>query len=196
MDTTAPDYLRRRLQRYEASIDRTRERLRNPAANGTFSASAPYSEQCALPALLDSLAGMPAEAAALNEEYARITRKLDVLARESGSFYREILMNDLTNLAHTYHATACHASICNLPDYAATDACRRRLINLLLAELRADHDVAGIEALLSVIDDNLKGSVTAPDHETAGSLANPACFVVTDPDHGSSRTCSRQIRID
>jgi len=196
MDTTAPDYLRHRLQRYEACIDRTRERIGNPQAFGNLAASAPYSEPCAIPVLLDSLTGMPAEAAALREEYARITKKLEVLARESGSFYRESLMNDLTDLANTYHATSCHASICNLPDDAATDACRRRLINLLLAELRPDHDVAGVEALLSVIDDNLRGSVAVPDHEAAGSQTDPAGFVVTDPDRRSSRTCSRQIGID
>ena len=196
MDTTAPDYLRHRLQRYEGCIDRTRGRIGNLQAFGNLSASAPYSEQCALPVLLDSLTGMPAEAAALREEYARITRKLDVLVRESGSFYRESLMNDLTTLAHAYHAAACHASICNLPEDAATDACRRRLINLLLAELRSDHDVTGIDALLSVIDDNLRGSVTVPDHEAAGTPSLRTCFVVTDPDHGSSHTFSRQIRID
>ena len=196
MDTTAPDYLRRRLQRYEACIDRTRERLRNPQAFGNISASAPYSERCALPVLLDSLTGTPAEAAALREEYARITRKLEALARESGSFYRESLMNELTTFTYSYHAAACHAGICNLQDDAATDACRRRLISLLLAELRADHDVAGIEALLSVIDDNIRGSVAVPDHRAAGLPADHACFAVADPDRRSSRTCSRQIRID
>jgi len=194
MLTTASDYIRHRLQRYEASIDHTRASFRDPSAHGELIASAPYSEQCALPVLLDSLAGNPNETA-MRQEYARITKKLEALARESGPGYRESLMKDLTNIAHMYHASACHASICNLSDEVATAPCRKRLISLLLAELRVDHDVTGIEALLSMIDDNIRGSATVPEHSPA-SPEGRSCFAVTEPDHNSSQKYSRQIRID
>jgi hypothetical protein len=197
MDTTASDYIRHRLQRYEASVDYTRDHLRNPPASGNFTASTPYSEQSALPVLLDSLAAMPDEEAALRQEYARITKKLEVLARESGPGYRESLFKDLTNLAHTYHASACHASICNLPGEATTDPCRRRLINLLLAELRVDHDMSGIEALLSMIDNNLDGSVTVPEYDATGSPDNGKAYIgVSEPENVSLRGDSGQIRIE
>jgi hypothetical protein len=197
MDTTASDYTRHRLERYEASVDQAKARLRDPAAPGNPAASAPYAEQCAIPALLDSLAGTPDEQV-LRRDFARITGKLEVLARESGPGYRTRLFSELSCLVHTYHASACHASICTVPCTAAADPCQRRLIDLLVAELAGDHDVSGIEALLAMIDDNLRRSVTIPgsdaaDPHKAGRMADTAG---TEREHVTSRRDSGQIGIE
>jgi hypothetical protein len=190
MDTTASEYIRHRLERYEASIDRASAGLRDPPA------SAPYAEQCAIPALLDSMAGHP-DRRAFQEDYLRITQKLETLARGSGPVYRTRLFDDLTGLVHVYHASACHAGICTISAEAASDPCRRRLISILLDELRRDHDVSGIEALLSGIDENLRLSGIAGRLMTgeapAGRHANS---VEPNPVHESSRNDSRQIRIE
>jgi hypothetical protein len=196
MVTTTTDYIRHRLQRYEASVDHIRACLRDPSAAGNFTASAPFAEQCAIPVLLASLAGNPGEEAALRQDYARITKKFEALLRESGPGYRERLFKDLESLAHAYHASACHAGICNLPHETATDPCGRRLISLLQEELRKDYDVSGVEALLSVIDENLRRLVPCPGKEGAGSsAAGEAYATVTDTETCSSRGNSGQIRI-
>lgn len=197
MDTTASEYIRHRLEKYETSIDHTRAGLQDPSGTGKLSASAPYAEQCAIPVLLDSLSGNPDEQAALIQDFARITKKLEVLARESGSNYRACLFEDVKRLAHAYHASACHASIGNLRNGAATDPCRRRLINLLLSELAEDHEVSGIEALLTMIDDNLQRSVTVPGKDAPGSHAagHRAYATVTEPEHSTPHKDSGQIGI-
>jgi hypothetical protein len=196
MDTTASGYIRHRLERYESAIDHTRVRLRETWYPGNLAASAPFAEQCAIPVLLDSLAGDPDEQV-LREEFFRITRKLEVFARESGPGYRAKLFSDLEYLVHEYHAFACHAGIGNLRNGIATDPCRRRLINLLLSELAGDHDVSGIEALLALIDDNLRRSVTDPGKDTAGShtAGHPADSTISEPEHGAARGDFRQIGI-
>jgi hypothetical protein len=196
MDTTASGYIRHRLERYEAAIDHTRATLRETPAPGDLAASAPYAEQCAIPVLLDSLAGDPDEQV-LREDFFRITRKLEVFARESGPLYRARLFNDLEYLVHAYHASACHAGICNLRNGTATDPCRRRLIDLLLSELAGDHDVSGIRALLASIDDNLQRSMTTPGKDTAGShtAGHLADSTISGPEHGTSCGDSRQIGI-
>jgi len=188
MDTPASRYIRHRLERYEAAIDHTRATFRETPASGNLAASVPYAEQCAIPVLLDSLAGDPDERV-LREEFLRITRKLEVFARESGPVYRASLFCDLENLVHAYHASACHAGICNLRHGTATDPCRRRLINLLLSELARDHDVSGIRALVASIDDNLRRSVTDSGKDTAEShTANyQADIPITEPEHDTSR---------
>jgi hypothetical protein len=197
MDTTASDYIRHRLLRYEASIDKTRARFQDPAATGSLTASAPFAEQCAIPALLDSLTGNPSEQAVLRQDYVRITKKLELLARESGPGFRASLFTELTDLAHAYHASACHASICTIPDEAATDPCRRRLISLLLAEMKRDHDVSGIEAFLSMIDDNHQRSVTVHDTGRTGLPAGDRARTRgAGPEHGSSGRDSGQVRIE
>jgi len=196
MDTTASRYIRHRLERYEAAIDLTRARLRETPGPGTCAASAPYAEQCAIPVLLDSLAGDPDEQV-LREEFFRITGKLEAFARESGPGYRDMLFSDLEHLVHAYHASACHAGIGNLPNGSAADPCRRRLINLLLAELARDHDLSGIAALLALIDDNLRRSMTAMGKDTTGSPApgHQAEITLPEPEHGASRGNSRRIGI-
>jgi hypothetical protein len=196
MDTTASGYIRHRLERYEAAIDHARATLRETPAPGNLAASAPYTEQCAIPVLLDSLAGDPDERV-LREEFFRITRKLEAFARESGPGYRASLFCDLEYLVQEYHASACHAGICNLRHGTATDPCRRHLISLLLAELAGDHDVSGIRTLLALVDDNLQRSVTVPGKDTAGSpvAGHPADSTISEPEHGTSRRDSRQIGI-
>jgi hypothetical protein len=196
MDTTAPDYIRHRLQQYEATIDQTRVRFQNTTTTGSLNAYAPFAEQCAIPTLLDSL-GNPAEKAALMQDYARITKKLEFLSQECGPAFRASLFTELIDLVHVYHASACHASICNLPEEAATDPCQRRLISLLIAELRRNNDVSGIEEFLSMIDDNHQRSVTAEDNESAGSPAiRRTSTRAADPEHGSSRKDPGQVRIE
>jgi hypothetical protein len=196
MDTTAPDYIRHRLQQYEASIDQTKVRFQNTTTTGSLNASAPFAEQCAIPALLDSL-GNPDEKAALMQDYTRITKKLEFLSQECGPAFRASLFTELTDLVHVYHASACHASICNLPEGAATDPCQRRLISLLIDELRQDRDVSRIEAFLSMIDDNHQRSGTVRNNESTGSpTVSRTSTRATDTEHGSSRGDPGQVRIE
>ena len=95
------------------------------------------------------------------------------------------------------HASACHASICTIPGTAATDPCQRRLIDLLVAELAGDHDVSGIEALLTMIDDNLRRSVTIPGNDATDPHAagHPADSTGPGQEHVTSRRDSGQIGI-
>jgi len=195
MDTTASDYIRHRLEKYEMSVDHTIAGSRAPYATDSTNASAPFTERCAIPALLDSLEGHPDENA-LRQDYARITRKLEVFARENDSGYRARLFEEFIGLVHAYHASACHASICNLSGEIASDPCRRRLINILLSELRRDHDLSGIDAMLSMVDDNLSRSMTDRGANGEGVPATSrASDAARRPEQGSSRDDSRQIRI-
>jgi hypothetical protein len=195
MDTTASDYIRHRLERYERSVDMTMAGLRDLHSPVCINASAPFAEQCAIPALLNSLAGHPDENT-FRQDYTRITRKLEVFSRGSGPVYRARLFDELVRLVHEYHASACHAGICNLSGEAAVDPCRRRLISLLLSELRRDHDLSGIDSMLSMVDDNLSRSVTVRDDGGEGGTATSRAYnAAGKPEQGSSRDNSRQIRI-
>lgn len=195
MDTTPSEYIRRRLVRYEESVDRIPVDSPSPGTTAPLRASAPYAEQCAIPALLDSLAGHPEEAS-MRQEYARITGKLEISARESGEGYRTQLLEDLVSLVHAHHASACHADLCNLTGETADDPCRRRLISLLVTELRRDHDLSGIDAMLSIVDDSIQDSRRSA--RSGGEdlpAVDPACAPGSAHDRGASREGSRQIRI-
>jgi hypothetical protein len=155
MDSTAADYIRHRLEKFERAIDDTSLHFSELESFGTWYASAPYYEKCMIPSLLDSLSASDPVHATLMQEYLRIVQRLESFSNERGREYRDLLFQDLRHYTHAYHAAVCHAHLCGIGPDTALDIGRRDLIGELCRELQDDYDIAGIGALVAILDDNL-----------------------------------------
>ncbi|MCK9630880.1 MAG: hypothetical protein M0R30_04500 [Methanoregula sp.] len=157
MTPAATDYIRHNLQKFERSIDDTAEHFSEPGDPGPGFASAPYFEKCLVLTQLDSFEGSESDYAALVKEYHRITQRLDTFNKEKGKEFRDRLFSDLQTFTHRYHAAVCHVYLGQIKPDDACDISRRDLIGELCRELKGDYDIPGIEALITMLDDNLSG---------------------------------------
>jgi hypothetical protein len=157
MTPAATDNIRHYLQKFERSIDDITGHFIEPGDPGPGYASAPYYEKCSIRILLNSFDGSESDYAALVKEYHRITQRLDTFNKEKGKEYRDRLFYDLQTFTHRYHAAVCYVHLGQINPDEGWDMSRRDLIGELCRELKGDYDIPGIEALITMLDDNLSG---------------------------------------
>jgi hypothetical protein len=173
MDTHLTDQIRHHLKRYEDSIDEIDRHFNQLAASGPGCAGVPYLEKNRITRLLHTLDTNDPRFADFVQEYGRITGKLGRLEQKRGPVYRELLFADLKHCLDRYHAAVCHASISSISVESDPDLLNRDLILVLLAELKKDFDVSGIEQVIGMLDNEVR-SISAPGQEKDCESSLPA----------------------
>lgn len=146
--------IRYRLSLFEQSVDVLVLNHKTPSGTGLTSASAPYQEKCRVRSLLESSEHAREQYTKLWQDYSRIVRKLECALDDCGKEYQDLLLSDLRNYVHAYHAGVCYASLRNACDDTGDGVSVRMLVGELCDELRDLYDLSEIERLVSVLDDN------------------------------------------
>lgn len=156
MDTPSADTLQNQLILFEQSVHETARHLAQSSDPASWHASAPFSEKCRIWDLLDSSNVGKEEKASLEEEYCRIVHELDVLVTRQGQGYRDLLLVDLRDMVHAYHAETCFSSLCCDPRSADSLRFRRMVIGELMEQLGSYYPLTALEALVAVVEENAR----------------------------------------
>ena len=165
MDTLSADNLRNRLILFEQSVHETARHLAGPTDPSSWCASAPFFEKCRIRELLDSSDMIKEEKSSLEVEYCRIVNELDALVNRQGQVYRDLLLVELRDMVHAYHAETCFSSLCCDPRPTDSLHFRRKVIGELVEQLDSYYPLPALEALVAVVDENacVSGPVFLPD---------------------------------
>lgn len=199
MDTPSADLLKNSLTLFAQSVSETARQLAVPADPGLWYASAPFYEKCRVRELLDSAILTLEETAVLEREYLRIVQELNGLFNKGGNVYRDLLLAELKEQVHAYHAEMCFISLSC--DRGSAGACvsRRELIGELLLQLRNHYSLSALEALIATIDENVIVTENAVPDKVFSEKLRPEKFLsescsCNDPHRcGGSKHCARQI---
>lgn len=164
MQSPSVAIIRYRLSLFEQSVDALVLNHNVPSGTGLTSASAPYREKCRVRSLLESSEHAGEPYAELWQDYSRIVRNLACALDDCGKEYQDLLLSDLRNYVHAYHAMVCHASLGNACDDNGDGVSIRMLIGELCDELRERYDLSEIERLVSVLDENACTGKDAAGH--------------------------------
>jgi GTP:adenosylcobinamide-phosphate guanylyltransferase len=152
MDTDQTDYIRHRLQRYEESINETRDHFGQLESFGSYRACAPLYEKSGIPLLIDSLKSDREICDRFWQEYDRITQKLEAFRMIKGKIYQDMLYADLKNYVAAYHSALCYADLNVLCVEADHDLFNREAIRALLAELPINNETRETDSLVTTLD--------------------------------------------
>ncbi|HEX3001507.1 MAG TPA: hypothetical protein VHN82_03930 [Methanoregula sp.] len=163
MDTHSADFLKDQLLLFRQSVSETARNLSDSPGAGSWHAGAPFAEKCRTRDLLHSSSLLPEEKTVLIQEYRRIVGELDALIDKHGQVFRALLIVELRNLVHAYHAETCISSHWHDSTCARSGRERRELIGELLEHLRSHYPLSDLEALVATIDDNAVLDVVMTD---------------------------------
>jgi hypothetical protein len=170
MDTAMNDALMRSLQRYEQAIEDTRANYPDLDRYGTYPAFAPFYERARAREFLGSLADRGIDIpAGIWQEYARISRSLEIFEQRTGPAFRAILKDELHSLTQAYQAALCYAYLCGTNEGSPEESGEREIIGILLQELKKDHDLADLERLITSLDEAVLRIAGTPQ-ETCGDM--------------------------
>lgn len=154
MDCTAADDLRHLLKVFEQSIENTARYVDNREGSGPGWASAPYYEACRVRKSLALFSPEDPDHAYFQQEYDRIAGNLVSFTERTGDVYRDCLFADLKVHVHTYHASVCLTNLGCDGACSRSDPVWRDLIGELSRVLKDYYDLAGIDALVTMLDEN------------------------------------------
>jgi len=183
MDTHSADLLKDQLILFRQSVSEAAKNLSGPSGPGSWHAGAPFAEKCRIRNLLHSSPLSPEEKTLFLQEYHRSVEELDTLLDKYGQVYRDLLLVELGNQVHAYHAETC------LSSHWCDNACarrgreRRELIGELLEHLSSHYPLSALEALVATIDDNavLDEAVT-PDHGSSEGFRSQGLLTGCGPE--------------
>jgi len=182
MDTHSADFLKDQLILFEQSVSETARNLSLPPDPGSWPASAPFAGKCRVRDLLQSSPLSMEEKRVLVLEYDRVVEELDALLEKQGQEYCDLLVAELRDLVHAYHAETCLSSLWCDNECARSGRERRELIGELLGQLSSICPLPALEALVATVDEN---AVT-------GGMGDPDGIPAEDPRHGvSPMECGR-----
>jgi hypothetical protein len=152
MDNDQTDYIRHRLQRYEESINDTRDHFGQLESFGSYRACAPLYEKSGIPILIDSLKSDSEICDRFWQEYDRITQKLEAFRMIKGTIYQDMLNVDLKNYVAAYQSALCFADLNVICVESDHDLFNREAIRALLAELPVNGETRETENLVTTLD--------------------------------------------
>jgi len=155
MDTTTPDDIACRLQRFATAVRETRTRVAERCSFGRYRAGAPYFEEYRLRPFMDAGGKDGPITPAHREEYLRIRADLSSLEKEGGRAFREELLADLSAYTEAYRTLLCYheLGLCSIEGILQDPL--REEITVLLAELSGEFSVSDISALVTGLDETL-----------------------------------------
>jgi len=184
MDTHSADYLKNQLILFSQSVSEETHNLSGSSGSSSWYAGAPFAEKCRIRNLLHSSPLLLEEKRVLVQEYTRIVEELDTLLDKHGQVYRDILLVELRNLVHAYHAETC------LSSHWCDNACarslreRRELIGELLKHLSSHYPLSDLEALVAMIDDNaVLDNVIMTDRGSSEECRSQGILTVCSHEH-------------
>ena len=104
MNELSINMVKRRLQRYESTVQETRAHFLELAPFGRYRAAAPYEEKYGIPVLLDALKSDDPHRQQLYDEYNRITLLLASFENEKGQKFRDLLRDSLVQYIDAWYA--------------------------------------------------------------------------------------------
>jgi len=178
MDTTPPDDIACRLQRFATAVQETRTHAAERCSFGRYRAGAPYFEEYRLRPLMEAGGKDVRITPEDRKEYRRIRTDLTVLEKEGGRAFREELLADLSAYTEAYRTLLCCHELCLCSIGGILQDPLREEIAVLLAELSGEFPLNDISALVSGLDETLcilkrsAGTGTA-GADPAGGAAGP-----------------------
>ncbi|PKG32931.1 hypothetical protein [Methanoregula sp.] len=186
MDTPSADFLKDQLTLFRQSVRETARNISAPSDPCSWHAGAPFTEKCRVRDLLVSSPLSMAEKTALVEEFHRVAEELDVLLVRYGQVYRDLLLVELENQVHAYHAETCLSSYWCDNECARSGRGRRELIEELLVQLRDHYPLSSLEMLVATIDDNAaRDEVVMTDKVSSEEF--PSYGLVMQCNHGNDK---------
>ncbi|AGB03205.1 hypothetical protein [Methanoregula formicica] len=199
MDTHSADLLKDQLILFRQSVSEAAKNLSGSSGPGSWHAGAPFAEKCRILDLLHSSSLPPEEKTIFVQEYQRIVEELDALLDRHGQVYCNLLLVELRNLVHAYHAETCLSSYWRDTTCVRSGRERRELIGELLEHLSSHYPLSALEALVATIDDNaVLDEVVMTDHGTSEDFRSPGLLKGSSPERdayccGETKLSARHV---
>ena len=199
MDTHSADLLKDQLILFRQSVSEAAKNLSGSSDPGSWHAEAPFTEKCRIRNLLHSSPLLPEEKTVLLQEYHRSVEELDALLDKHGQVYRDLLLVELGNQVHAYHAETCLSSHWCDNVCARCGRERRELIGELLEHLRSHSPLSALEALVATIDDNaVLDEVVMPERGSSEDFRSQGLLTGCGPERdvyccGETKSSARHV---
>jgi len=191
METHSAKLLKDHLILFRQSVSEAEKNLSGFSYPGSWHAGAPFAEKCRVRDLFCLSSLPPEEKAVFQEEYRRVVEELDALLDKHGTAYRDLLLMELKDHVHVYHAEICLSSQRCDTACARSGKERRELIGELLEHLSSHYPLSALEALVATIDDNaVPDEAVMPEHGSSEEFRSQGLLAGSSPDR-DAYVCER-----